>query len=92
MGNQCEGKADKELLFVVFRNVASLKGLCEETVYPLNLKFSSEIPFSERDKMFWLPFNAQNKTARIVNGEGAYIVLPLGRSLKINTIHLAIQF
>lgn len=40
--------------------------------------------------MIRLPFNAQNKTARIVNGEGAYIVLPHGRSLKINTIHLAI--
>lgn len=42
--------------------------------------------------MIWLPFNPQNKTARIVNGEGAYIVLLLGRSFKINTIHLAVQF
>jgi len=89
--SQSEEKADKELSFIFFRNVASLKGRVSR-LYCLNWKFSSEIPFSEREKMIWLPFNAQNKTARIVNGEGAYIVLPLGRSLKINTIHLAAQF
>lgn len=91
MGNQREGKADKELL-TFFRNVAFLKGVCEQTVYHPNFKFSSELLFSERDRIIWLPFNAQNETARIVNGERAYIVLPLGRSFKINTIHLAIQF
>lgn len=75
-----------------FRNVASLKSLCEQTLYNRNLKFNSEIPFSEENKMIWLPFNTQNKTERIVNGEGAYIALSFGRSLKINTIHLAIWF
>lgn len=41
----------------------------------LNFKLGSEITFSERDKMIWLPFNTQNKTAGIVNREGAYVVL-----------------
>lgn len=75
-----------------FRSVASLNGQCEQTTYWLNAKFSIEIPFSERDKMIWLLLNAQNKITKIVNGEGVCIVLPLGRSLKINTIHLTIQF
>lgn len=75
-----------------FRSVASLNGQCEQTLYCLNAKFSTEILFSERDKMIWLLFNVQNKITKIVNGEGVYIVLPLGRSLKINTIHLTIQF
>lgn len=75
-----------------FKSVATLNGRCEQTMYCLNTKFSSEIPFSERDKMIWLLFNVQNKITKIVNGEGVYIVFPLGRSLKINTIHLTIQF
>lgn len=87
-----EWKADKELLFYVFQSVVSLNGQCEKTMYCLNIKFSSEILFSERDKMIWLLFNAQNKITKLVNGEGVYIVFPLGRSLKINTIHLTVQF
>lgn len=75
-----------------FRSVDSLNGQCEQTMYCLNKKFSSEIPFSEKDKMIWLFFNAQNKITKIVNGEGVYIVFPFGRSLKINTIHLTIRF
>lgn len=75
-----------------FRSVASLNGQYERTMYCLNTKLSSEIPFSERDKMIWLLFNVQNKITKIVNGEGVYIVFPPGRSLKINTIHLTIQF
>lgn len=75
-----------------FRSVASLNGQCEQTRYCLNAKFSTEILFSERGKMIWLLFNAQKKITKIVNVEGVYIVLPLGRSLKINTIHLTIHF
>lgn len=36
VGNECEGKADKELLTMFFRNVAALKDLCEQTVYHPN--------------------------------------------------------
>lgn len=42
--------------------------------------------------MIWLFFNVQNEITKIVNGEGVYIVFPLGRSLKISTIHLTILF
>lgn len=82
----------QRVVFMFFKSVATLNGRCEQTMYCLNTKFSSEIPFSERDKMIWLLFNVQNKITKIVNGEGVYIVFPLGRSLKINTIHLTIQF
>lgn len=36
-----------------FRGVDFLNGQCEQTMYCLNIKFSSEIPFSERDEIIW---------------------------------------